>query len=35
MSDTGITVRKNDNFSEWYVEVVQKSGLADYSPIKL
>ncbi|MCJ7712908.1 proline--tRNA ligase, partial [Candidatus Bathyarchaeota archaeon] len=34
MSDTGITVSKNDNFSEWYVEVVQKSGLADYAPIK-
>jgi prolyl-tRNA synthetase len=34
MSDTGVTVKKSDNFSEWYVEVVQKSGLADYSPIK-
>jgi prolyl-tRNA synthetase len=34
MSDTGVTVRKSDNFSEWYVEVVKKSGLADYAPIK-
>jgi prolyl-tRNA synthetase len=34
MSDIGVTVKKSDNFSEWYVEVVQKSGLADYSPIK-
>lgn len=34
MSDTGITVSKKDNFSEWYVEVVQKSCLADYAPIK-
>jgi prolyl-tRNA synthetase len=34
MSDTGITVRKSANFSEWYVEVVLKSGLADYAPIK-
>lgn len=34
MSDIGITVKKTDNFSEWYVEVVLKSGLADYAPIK-
>ena len=34
MSDTGVTVKKSDNFSEWYVEVVLKSGLADYAPIK-
>jgi prolyl-tRNA synthetase len=34
MSDTGVTVKKSDNFSEWYVEVVLKSGLADYAPVK-
>jgi prolyl-tRNA synthetase len=34
MSDTGITIKKNEDFSEWYTEVVLKSGLADYSPIK-
>jgi len=30
----GLTVKKNENFSEWYTEVVQKAGLADYAPIK-
>jgi prolyl-tRNA synthetase len=30
----GILVKKEENFSEWYVEVVLKSGLADYSPVK-
>ncbi len=34
MSDTGITVRKNEDFSEWYTQVVLKSGLADYAPVK-
>jgi prolyl-tRNA synthetase len=34
MSDTGIAIKKNEDFSEWYTEVVLKSGLADYSPIK-
>lgn len=34
MSDMGVTVKKNENFSEWYTEVVLKSGLADYAPIK-
>jgi prolyl-tRNA synthetase len=34
MSDTGVTIKKSNNFSEWYVEVVLKSGLADYAPIK-
>ena len=34
MSDTGVTVKKNVDFSEWYTEVVLKSGLADYAPIK-
>ena len=34
MSDTGVTVKKNQDFSEWYVQVVQKAGLADYAPVK-
>ncbi len=34
MSDTGITVKKSADFSEWYTETVLKSGLADYAPIK-
>jgi len=34
MSDTGITVKKNEDFSEWYTQVVLKSGLADYAPVK-
>jgi len=34
MSDTGVTTKKSSNFSEWYTEVVLKSGLADYAPIK-
>ncbi len=32
--DIGITVKKDKNFSEWYPQVVQKSELADYSPVK-
>ncbi|MEM2146980.1 MAG: proline--tRNA ligase [Candidatus Bathyarchaeia archaeon] len=34
MSDVGITVKKSEDFSEWYTQVVLKSGLADYAPIK-
>src|SRR4030065_2753439 len=34
MSDTGVTVKKSEDFSEWYTEVVIKSGMADYAPIK-
>jgi prolyl-tRNA synthetase len=34
MSDMGITVKKSENFSEWYTQTVLKSGLADYAPIK-
>jgi len=34
MSETGMTVRKSENFSEWYTQVVLKSGMADYAPIK-
>ncbi|MBU5687801.1 MAG: proline--tRNA ligase [Candidatus Aenigmatarchaeota archaeon] len=30
----GITVKKEENFSEWYTQVIQKSELADYSPVK-
>ena len=34
MSDTGVTVKKSEDFSEWYTEVVLKSGMAEYAPIK-
>lgn len=34
MSDIGVTVKKNEDFSEWYTQVVVKSGLADYAPVK-
>jgi len=34
VSDLGLTVKKKENFSEWYTQVVLKSGLADYAPIK-
>jgi prolyl-tRNA synthetase len=34
MSDIGVTVKKNVDFSEWYVEVVLKAELADYAPVK-
>lgn len=34
MSEMGITVKKSENFSEWYTQVVLKSELADYAPIK-
>jgi prolyl-tRNA synthetase len=34
MSDMGITVKKSEDFSEWYTQVVLKSGLADYAPVK-
>ena len=32
--DVGITVAKNDDFSEWYTQVVLKAKLADYAPVK-
>jgi prolyl-tRNA synthetase len=32
--EVGITVKKNDNFSEWYSQIVDKSGLADYISAK-
>ncbi len=34
MSDTGVTVKKSEDFSEWYVEVILKAGFADYAPVK-
>jgi len=34
MSDTGVTRKKSEDFSEWYTEVVIKSEMADYAPIK-
>lgn len=30
----GVTVKKADDFSEWYTQVVIKAGLADYAPVK-
>ena len=32
--DVGITVSKNDDFSEWYTQIVLKAKLADYAPVK-
>ena len=32
--DVGITVSKNEDFSEWYTQVVLKAKLADYAPVK-
>ncbi|HXG07729.1 MAG TPA: proline--tRNA ligase [Nitrososphaera sp.] len=34
MSSPGIDVKKSEDFSEWYAQVVLKAGLADYAPIK-
>lgn len=34
MSDLGVAFKKSEDFSEWYTQVVLKSGLADYAPIK-
>jgi prolyl-tRNA synthetase len=31
--EKGITAKKSENFSEWYTQVVLKSGLADYGPV--
>jgi prolyl-tRNA synthetase len=30
----GITVKKSEDFSEWYTQVVQKADLADYAPVQ-
>ena len=32
--EAGITVKKDDDFSEWYTQVVIKAELADYAPVK-
>ena len=32
--EVGITVSKNEDFSEWYTQVVIKAELADYAPVK-
>ena len=32
--DIGITVKKSENFSEWYTQAILKSGFADYAPVK-
>ncbi|MHA7647532.1 proline--tRNA ligase [Nitrosopumilus sp. S4] len=32
--EVGITVSKNEDFSEWYTQVVLKAKLADYAPVK-
>ncbi|HEX5457261.1 MAG TPA: proline--tRNA ligase [Candidatus Nitrosotalea sp.] len=32
--EIGITVKKNENFSEWYTQTVLKAHLADYAPVK-
>ena len=32
--DEGITVRKDDDYSEWYNQVVLRAEMADFSPVK-
>lgn len=32
-SQEGLTVKKEENFSEWYTQLIQKAELADYSPV--
>ena len=32
--EAGITIKKNDDFSEWYTQVVIKAEIADYAPVK-
>ncbi len=32
--EIGITVKKSDDFSEWYTQLVIKAELADYAPVK-
>jgi prolyl-tRNA synthetase len=34
VKDIGITEKKDINFSEWYTQVVLKTQLADYAPVK-
>ena len=31
--DIGITVKKSEDFSEWYTQVIQKAGLIEYSSV--
>lgn len=33
-SELGISVKKADNFSEWYTQLVTKAELADYGPVQ-
>ncbi len=33
LKQEGITVKKSENFDEWYTQVILKSELADYSPV--
>ncbi|MBU1198719.1 MAG: proline--tRNA ligase [Nanoarchaeota archaeon] len=32
-SELGITVKKTDNFSEWYTQTIQKAELIEYTPV--
>jgi len=34
LSEAGISVKKSEEFSEWYTQTVLKAELADYAPIK-
>ena len=34
VSSPGIDIRKDEDFSEWYTQVVLKAELADYAPVK-
>ncbi|MFB6088329.1 MAG: proline--tRNA ligase, partial [Candidatus Aenigmatarchaeota archaeon] len=31
--ELGVTTKKEENFSDWYVEIIKKSGLMDYSDV--
>ena len=33
-AEKGLTVKKSDNLSEWYTQVIQKAELSDYAPVK-
>ena len=34
LTHIGITVKKDENLSDWYTQVIWKAGLADYAPVK-
>ena len=34
VKEIGITIKKDDDLSEWYTQVITKAGLVDYSPVK-